>query len=462
MSNGNNNNSQTDKEWKGQEQLENFASLFARLFRVTGENGRSLSGSFNLYDEALKRLQQFSWKADYLGTGHWRVAGKEVGGLVWGDFSPNRAVNYEVVSFIRQRLNDMKARGLLFQPQPRSGDSNDSKKEFLPRPAPARIAAGTNQAPATRPLASSKPVLSLPGAGEVVPPMVTVRIPVSRIRRNPEQPRKYFRKDALQKLAESMKEDGQRQLIEVVRVHDDPNADYELITGERRYRGAIIGGITNLNAIVKNRDEVPDKKKQHRLCFVADFHREGYSKLEISLALMKEMENGATVGELRKICGRSDAWVYQHLALNDLIPELKKLLDPSLPRSQQLSFSIGCRIARIPKERQMEVYRQVTAITGAQLQLIEVNKLVGEIVPDKDLGRPRRPVDYVRNLCWIAPRSAADALTASNFSDRVFSCLVENTDAAALKTMLGQIDVAIRGFKSLKVKIERAQKAHSR
>lgn len=287
--------------------------------------------------------------------------------------------------------------------------------------------------------------------------MVAVRLPVSRIRRNPDQPRKHFRKYALQELAESMISDGQRQLIEVIRVNDDPKVDYELITGERRWRAAAIGGLTHLNAIVKDPNEVPDKKRQHHLCFVADFHREGYSKLEIALALMKEKENGATIEELRHICGRSDAWVYQHLALNDLVPELKNLLDPSLPRPEQLSFTIGCRLARLPQEQQMQAHRRVSAITGARLQLIEVKRLLAEAVPERPSGRPRKPADYVSSLRVIVPRCAADALTADGFSDKVFGSLVDNTGPQAVAAMLEQIAAAINGLTSLRRKIQEAR-----
>jgi len=205
-------------------------------------------------------------------------------------------------------------------------------------------------------------------------------------------------------------------------------------------------------------DSYASKARQHRLCFVADFHREGYSKLEITLALMREKENGTTVEELCHICGRSITWVYQHLTLSDLVPELKKLLDPSLPKSERLSFSIGCRIARAPQERQMEIYRQVVQVTGSRLRLIKVNQLLAEIIPDRNTGRPRKPADYVHNLGLIIPRAAADALTADGFPEKAFTSLVDNKGPQVVVTMLENISTAIQGLKSLKEKIQAAQK----
>lgn len=456
--NKNNRGSGTTKQWQGYQQLNNYPSLVAQKFRVAEEKGRSCSGSLTVFDGAFKKNQQFSWKANYLGEGHWAITGKKAGAVDGDGFSPNKGVNYEATVFVRDRLNAMRKDGSILQPQFKPARDERLKPPAPTAPTPVAAASTEDPPPPPKPASPAAPTTALPGAVDVAPPMIAVRIPVNRIRPNPEQPRKYFRKYALRELAASMKEDSQRQLIEVVRVYDDPKADYELITGERRLRAAIIGGITQLNAIVKDAKEVPDKKKQHHLCFVADFHREGYSKLEIALALVKERENGATVEQLCKICGRSVVWVYQHLALDDLVPELKNLLDPSLPRSEQLSFTIGCRLARLPKERQTEVYRQVAAVTGSRLQLIEVKKLVAEIAPARAAGRPRKPAEHARNLRWIVPRSAADALTADGLPDSAIKSLIDNTGPEVVETMLNQIDQTIQGFESLRRKIREAQK----
>lgn len=462
MSNRNEKNRDQSKVWQGSQQLEHLPSLTAKLLRVTKERGRACSGSLAVHDGVFGEVRHYLWEAAYQGEGRWKIAGQEDGAVTNdGLFSPNKSVNYELGAFIQNRLNEIKSRGAIFRPQ--AVPAEDDEPALPPKPPPPapplppKPPPPKPPSPPPKPPAPAEPEASLPGAVDVAPPMVAVRIPVNRIRRNPEQPRKYFRKYALRELAKSMMADGQRQLIEVVRVFGDPNADYELITGERRWRAAQIGGKTHLNAIVKDPKEVPDKRTQHRLCFVADFHREGYSKLEIALALMREKENGTAIDELCKICGRSMAWVYQHLALNELIPELKKLLDPSLPRGEQISFSIGCRIARAPKEQQLEIYRKVSAATGSRLQLIEVNRLLDEIAPERPAGRPRKPADYVRNLRVTVPRSTADALTASQYSDRVFRSLVDNTGPDVVRTMLGQISLAIEGLKSLKQKIEEAQ-----
>ena len=60
-------------------------------------------------------------------------------------------------------------------------------------------------------------------------------IPVGSISPNPRQPRRTFDEDALDELADSIREVG---LLQPVVVRKTGNADYELIMGERRWRAS--------------------------------------------------------------------------------------------------------------------------------------------------------------------------------------------------------------------------------
>ena len=300
-------------------------------------------------------------------------------------------------------------------------------------------------------------MLPLPKAVPVSPSLRVLKIPVNRIRRNAEQPRKRFSEGELKQLGKSLVQDGQNDPIEVLEVFDDPSADYELIKGERRWRSAQAIGMLTLDAIVRTREEVPDKKTQHRRCFIADFHHAEYSKLEIALALKTEYDQGATMEELCAICGKSIAWVSSHLALTTLCPELLKLLDPTLPRSQQLSFSIAWRIARLPLNRQMEVHEGVLKVKGTRLQLLKVKELVLAINPGKPRGRLRKPSDYCRNLQVVIPRALADSLTAEGYADDVFTSLLENHGPEEINLMLRHLAGTIQKFSALEQRIRKAQ-----
>ena len=90
--------------------------------------------------------------------------------------------------------------------------------------------------------------------GEATPAMTGLRqLPVDLIDRSPYQPRSHFSEDALQELADSIREQGIIQPI-VVRVI---GSRFELIAGERRWRAAQLAGLHEVPAVV--RDDVGDQ-----------------------------------------------------------------------------------------------------------------------------------------------------------------------------------------------------------
>ena len=75
--------------------------------------------------------------------------------------------------------------------------------------------------------------------------------PARSIRPNPAQPRKIFNEDALEELAQSIRQHGVLQPLSVRRV----GTNYELIAGERRLRAAQMAGLTEIPCIVMSMDD---------------------------------------------------------------------------------------------------------------------------------------------------------------------------------------------------------------
>jgi ParB family transcriptional regulator, chromosome partitioning protein len=80
-------------------------------------------------------------------------------------------------------------------------------------------------------------------------------IAVDRIVPDPEQPRKEFDAEDLERMAESLKKDGQLQPIRVRWV--EAESVYHIITGERRWRGARMAGIAHLACVIDDRKLSP-------------------------------------------------------------------------------------------------------------------------------------------------------------------------------------------------------------
>ncbi len=73
-------------------------------------------------------------------------------------------------------------------------------------------------------------------------------IPVAKIVADPDQPRKHFDPDALDRLAASLKAKGQLQPIRVR--WSEGLGHYVVIVGERRFQAALRAGIASLACVV--------------------------------------------------------------------------------------------------------------------------------------------------------------------------------------------------------------------
>ena len=82
-------------------------------------------------------------------------------------------------------------------------------------------------------------------------------IAVSQITPNPTQPRQNFDEDALEELAASVRELG---IIQPLTLRSMGDNAYQIISGERRYRAALLAGLNTVPAYVRtaNDSEVTD------------------------------------------------------------------------------------------------------------------------------------------------------------------------------------------------------------
>jgi ParB family chromosome partitioning protein len=122
-------------------------------------------------------------------------------------------------------------------------------------------------------------------------------IQVARVTANPHQPRRYFEPEALQELANSIKEHGLLQPI-VVTQKDDTT--YELVAGERRWRASQMVGLTEIPALVRSYTD------QHKLelALIENLNREDLNPLEIATAYLKlQQQFNMTLEEIGKRAG---------------------------------------------------------------------------------------------------------------------------------------------------------------
>ena len=144
-------------------------------------------------------------------------------------------------------------------------------------------------------------------------------ISLSRIRPNPNQPRKAFSAQALQALTESIRSVGVLQPIVVRR----DGFEYLLIAGERRWRAAREAGLLEIPALIRETDEAGSLTE----ALIENLQREDLSPLEEAAAFQQlEEDFGMSHAEIGKRVGRSRSAVSNTLRLLNLSPAIQKAL----------------------------------------------------------------------------------------------------------------------------------------
>ena len=157
-----------------------------------------------------------------------------------------------------------------------------------------------------------------PDAPAEVPGAHYQEIPVSAIAPNPRQPRRTFDEDALDELAESIREVG---LLQPVVVRSVGPGRYELIMGERRWRATQRAGFTEIGAIVKQTQD----NDLLRDALIENLHRQQLDPLEEAAAYQQLLDDfGATHEQLAQKIGRSRPHITNTLRLLNLPPAVQK------------------------------------------------------------------------------------------------------------------------------------------
>jgi ParB family transcriptional regulator, chromosome partitioning protein len=141
---------------------------------------------------------------------------------------------------------------------------------------------------------------------------------VTAIAPNPRQPRRVFDEDAIDELAESIKQVG---LLQPVVVRAAGPGRYELVMGERRWRASQRAGLTEIAAIVKQTQD----DDLLRDALIENMHRQQLDPLEEAAAYQQLLDDfGATHEQLAQKVGRSRPHISNTLRLLNLPPAVQK------------------------------------------------------------------------------------------------------------------------------------------
>ncbi len=209
-------------------------------------------------------------------------------------------------------------------------------------------------------------------------------LPLELIQRGKYQPRRDMDPQALEELAQSIKNHGVMQPIVVRPVE---GGRYEIIAGERRWRASQQAGLERVPALVR---EVPDEAAI-AMALIENIQREDLNPIEEAVALQRlQQEFQLTQQQVADAVGKSRVSVSNLLRLIALPEEIKTLLS-----NGDLEMGHARALLGLPADQQVEGARHVVArgLTVRQTEalvrqwLSSKEKPKAEVKVDPDISR---------------------------------------------------------------------------
>lgn len=186
----------------------------------------------------------------------------------------------------------------------------------------------------------------LPDA-KLKPMNAMAEIDIADIIPNPTQPRTQFDEEALDELADSIRQLG---VIQPVTVKKGSDGKYILISGERRWRAAQRADLKTLPAYIREVDD----ENLHAMALVENIQRQDLNAIEIALGMQRLIEEcNLTQDALSEKVGKKRSSVSNYLRLLKLPDEVQLALKEGL-----ISMGHAKAIAGAPAPEQLRILKK--------------------------------------------------------------------------------------------------------
>lgn len=197
-----------------------------------------------------------------------------------------------------------------------------------------------------------------------------IEIDIRKIEPNRNQPRKQFDEDAIEELAESIKQFGVIQPLIVKKKGDY----YEIIAGERRWRASKKAGLKKVPVIIKEYDE----KEILKISLIENLQREDLNPIEEAQAYQKlQEEYGLKQDEIAVSVSKSRTAITNTMRLLRLDERVQKMIMDNL-------ISSGHGRTIIPIEDKDLQYETAFKILDESLSVREAEQLVKKMLNHKE------------------------------------------------------------------------------
>lgn len=197
-------------------------------------------------------------------------------------------------------------------------------------------------------------------------------VKISEIEANPDQPRRDFDEEALNELADSIKQIGVVQPITLRKIEE---GKYQIIAGERRFRASQIAGLDSIPAYIREVNET----QLMEMALIENIQREDLNAIEEALAYQNLMDKcDYTQDQLSERVGKKRATVANYLRLLKLPAEIQMAV-----KNKKLDMGHARALMGIEDPVfQLEVYNRILTENLSVRKVEEIAKEIKEGNPD--------------------------------------------------------------------------------
>ena len=176
-----------------------------------------------------------------------------------------------------------------------------------------------------------------------------IDLPIKNISTNPFQPRTHFNDEALKELSTSISEFG---IIQPVTVRKTKKGEFELVSGERRYRASQMAGLESIPAYVR----LANDQESLEMALVENIQREDLDPIEIGLSYRRLIEEiNLTQDQLSDRVGKKRSTITNYIRLLKLDPIIQTGI-----RDGFVSMGHGRALVNVEDVKtQLDLYKQI-------------------------------------------------------------------------------------------------------
>ena len=176
-----------------------------------------------------------------------------------------------------------------------------------------------------------------------------IDLPIKNISTNPFQPRTHFNDEALKELSTSISELG---IIQPVTVRKTKKGEFELVSGERRYRASQMAGLESIPAYVR----LANDQESLEMALVENIQREDLDPIEIGLSYRRLIEEiNLTQDQLSDRVGKKRSTITNYMRLLKLDPIIQTGI-----RDGFITMGHGRALVNVEDVKtQLDLYKQI-------------------------------------------------------------------------------------------------------